>query len=774
MPHAGHAGGSMGGKSERNGQPYRICNCSNLQNQNRHREHRAALPEPALWTRWEKSRPTPHTEIAAQGIFGNARVIDMVIQDVPARIARLSALRLDAHYRTGERDPVMGFYKPCLDAAVKYARAVGYFRSSIFNVVGGPFLGFARRGGTARLVCSPSITEDDAQAIASGYVQRDAAIAQAMGRDVDELLSDPALASRTKLLATLIRCGALDIRLAFRSNASGIYHEKIGIFTDGAGQRASFLGSANETWSAWHVQGNHESIEVFREWVSSAEAERVETHAAHFERLWDGQVIGVDTIAFPDAQRERLLTTAAPTLSDVEAEFPDGPPASGRHPLLPYQSAAIEEWEAAGRRGVFEHATGSGKTFTAISAIKRHLATDQPAVVLVPSQLLLEQWRKEIDEEIPDATVLMAGGMHHKWKVNGKLRAHTSPDLGMNRVVLATMQTAATNAFIRDIQGGPHLLLVADEVHQIGSPFNSRAIAIESGASLGLSATPIRYGDPAGTANIFARFGPVIPPPITLRDAINAGRLVNYEYHPHAACLDEQEAQAWTAITKQIFFEMAKQKADEVGRRGLSDKAKMLLINRSRIAKRARVKPGLAAGVICKEFEAGQRWLVYCEDSDQLGQTMARLAEGGLSPIAYHTGMEGDRPAALDWFKSYGGVLVSIKCLDEGVDIPAVSHAFILASSQNPRQFIQRRGRVLRKSPGKQLAVVHDAIVIPVDAEEEKDQISLLRAELVRALQFADSALNKGAGTHLRSIALSMGLDLHEDSDVGIEEEDAE
>lgn len=690
----------------------------------------------------------------------------------PPRSIRLSALGLDAHYRTGERDPVQGFYKPCLDAATRYARAVGYFRSSIFSVVGGPFLEFAQRGGTARLVCSPSITEEDAQAIASGYIQRDDAIARAMDRDIEDLLANPALASRTKLLATLVHCGALDIRLAVRSNASGIYHEKIGIFTDGAGQRVSFLGSANETWSAWHTQGNHESIEVFREWVSSAEAERVATHAAHFERLWEGMAIGVDTIAFPEAQRRRLLTTAAPTLSDVEIDFPDAPPAAGgKRYLLPHQNAAIKAWEAAGRRGVFEHATGSGKTFTAISAIKRHLATDQPAAILVPSQLLLEQWRKEIDEEIPDATVLMAGGGHMKWKANGRLRAHASPDLGMNRVILATMQTAATDAFIREIQGGEHLLLVADEVHQIGSPFNSKAMAIESGGSLGLSATPIRYGDPSGTTSIFDRFGPVIPPPITLQDAIDAGRLVNYEYHPHAVHLDEQEAEAWTSLTKQIFYEMAKQRTDDLGRRSLSDKAKMLLIARSRIAKKARVKPGLAAGIICKEFQEGQSWLVYCEDSDQLEQTMARLTEGGLSPIEYHTGMEGNRPAALDWFKSYGGVLVSIKCLDEGVDIPAVSHAFILASSQNPRQFIQRRGRVLRKSPGKQLAVIHDAIVVPVDANDGKDQVSLLRAEMIRAIQFADAAINKGAGTRLLAIALSMGLDLEESTEVGIEED---
>ncbi len=695
-----------------------------------------------------------------------------MIKLIPTESGNLSQLALDTHYRTGERDPVMGFYIPCLDASITYDRAVGYFRSSIFAIVGQPFLSFARRGGQARFICSPSITEEDVQAITSGYSQRDAVISKAIEREVDALLADPSISSRTRLLATLIKCGSLDVRVAIRTAGNGIYHEKIGIFTDSKKQRVSFLGSANETWSAWHADGNHESIEVFRDWLPS-ERDRVQAHEAHFERLWAGETPGVNTIDFPEALRQKLLTVASPGLDDPELDLPDeiGP---RRRKILPHQAAAIAAWEANGRKGVFEHATGSGKTFTAIEAIKRHLATEQPAIVLVPSQLLLEQWKEEILEEIPDATILMAGGGHTKWKDRGRLWSHTSPDLGMKRVVISTMQTASTETFIKSVCEGDHLLIVADEIHQIGSPQNSKAMAIRTGASLGLSATPTRYGDPEGTQRIFDRFGEVIPPPITLQDAIAAGRLVNYEYFPHAVHLDEEEAANWKKLTKQISFELAKSKNKDGSRGGLTDKAKMLLIARSRIAKKAKVKTGLAAGVIKREYEDGQRWLVYCEDSDQLGQMLKRLGDAGLKPLEYHSKMAGDRVEALKWFKSFGGVLVSIKCLDEGIDIPTVSHAFILASSQNPRQFIQRRGRVLRKSHGKNLAVIHDAIVVPVDPDSEGDQISLLKAELLRALEFANSALNKGAGAELRRIAMDMGLDTEHPSDAAIEEDDEE
>ena len=680
-------------------------------------------------------------------------------------------LPLDPHYRTGDRDPVTGFYKPCLEASVTYDRAVGYFRSSIFAIIGQPFLDFARRGGKARFICSPSITEEDAKAIATGYLQREDAIERAISRDVDELMSDPVSDHRAKLLATFIKCGALDIKVAIRSGGNGIYHEKIGIFADGGGHHVSFLGSANETWSAWHADGNHESIEVFRSWLATDEI-RVQSHVNIFDLLWKGETPGVDTINFPEAQLRKILSVAAPGLDDPAVDTPQSNNFAKRR-LLPHQATAIDLWEQAGRRGVLEHATGSGKTFTAIEAIKKHLAKGEPAVVLVPSQLLHEQWKREILEELPEASVLMAGGGHVKWKVGGRLRSQTSPGLGMNRVVVATMQTASTDTFINGLFQGDHLLIVADEIHQIGSPKNSIAMGIQSGASLGLSATPIRYGDPEGTQRIFDRFGPVIPPAITLQDAIAAGRLVNYEYFPHPVHLSDDESELWKKLTKQISFELARSRKKD-GSSAMTDKAKRLLIQRSRIAKKARVKTGLATGVIKKEFQEGQSWLVYCEDSDQLNEMLHKLRAENLRPLEYHSNMSGDKGEALNWFKKFGGVLVSIKCLDEGVDIPAVSHAFILASSQNPRQFIQRRGRVLRKSAGKNLAVIHDAIVVPVDPKSESEQISLLKAELIRALEFANSALNKGAGADLRRIALEMGIDPSPDCEAAIEEDQEE
>jgi superfamily II DNA or RNA helicase len=688
----------------------------------------------------------------------------------------LVSLGLGTEYRTGETDPVEKFYRPCLREAVDYSRAAGYFRSSVFLIVGRDIIDFAKRDGKARLVCSPSVTDEDVTGIEKGYDQKNFDMEHSLASEIDRLLADETTHYRTRVLATLIAVGTLDLRIAVRKRGGGIYHEKLGVFRDAHGNSVSFLGSANETWQAWHELGNHEAIEVFCGWEGGSDAARVARHKGYFERLWNGMVSGIDVVEFPEAARRKLVSAALEDLDDVDmdllTEREMGQPGKGRT-ALPHQSSAIAAWKEAGRRGVFEHATGSGKTFTALLAVMEHTSSGMPALIVVPSRLLLEQWASEIKDEIPDVTLLLAGAGHDKWKKNGRLAAMTdpSPDLGQ-RVVLSTMQTAAGDDFLRGICGGAHLLIVADEVHQTGSPFNSRIYSLVSGARLGLSATPIRYGDPDGTRRMFAYFGDVIAPPITLADAIASGRLVEYEYIPHPVHLTAEEADEWKKLTLSLRWEMGGKKDGEKGSGPLSEKAKILLIRRSRIAKKAANKIALATEVLGSVWEEGQRWLIYCEDQSHLEVVIDALVARGLSPLRYHTNMDGDKDATLAHFRTFGGIMVSIRCLDEGVDIPTVDHALILASSQNPRQFIQRRGRVLRKAKWKHLAAIHDAIVVPVSLEDEPEQTSLLKSEFVRAIEFAKSALNKDAGAGLRHIAANLGFDPDETSDVGFEEEE--
>lgn len=688
------------------------------------------------------------------------------------RSGNLARLELNTEYRSVKEDPARAFYRPCLLAASTYKRAVGYFRSTVYLVIGPSILEFARNGGKISLICSPELSQEDIDGIAAGYRNRMDIVEERLIADIDTMLANQTTAYQTRVLASLIAYGALDIKVAVRSSGGGIYHEKIGIFSDLHGNRVSFKGSANETWSGWHQDGNFESIEVFCSARGGLESERVKKHEKHFDDLWSEQDLDINVFSFPERAIAKLKTVALKGLETVTIPPEISHPLKGRAPL-PHQADALLAWKENGCRGILEHATGSGKTFTAIIALKEHSQAGKPAIVLVPSQLLLEQWADELKAEIPDAALLLAGGGHSAWKGSKRLQGMTTPDRSLGgRIILAMMKTAASDAFRASIVESDDLMVVVDEVHQIGSNFNSRFFTVNAGVRLGLSATPTRYGDPDGTAKMLDYFSGIVPPPFTLLDAIAHGRLVQYEYFPHALNLTATEADDWKKLSLEIRTEMARQREDESGQKKLSERAKMLLIKRSRIAKKASKKVDLARQIVGDHYEDGEHWLIYCEDTDQLGEVRDALKADGHAPIEYHSGMEGDRHATLDWFKTFGGLLVSIRCLDEGVDIPAVSHALILASSQNPRQFIQRRGRVLRKSDGKHFAVIHDAIVVPVSLDTEPEQTSLLKAEMLRSIEFANHAVNKMAAADLRGIAAGLGFDPDALTNAGIEEED--
>lgn len=692
---------------------------------------------------------------------------------IQLRSGGLQSLTFMAEYRTGTSDPIGEFYSPCLSKSNCYKRAVGYFRSSIYGIVGPEVLDFARCGGKVSLICSPDLTPKDQDSMTLGYTTRERLAEEQISIEIDKLLSDSAHEWSVRVLGTLIAVGCLEVKIAVRPESHGLYHEKIGIFCDPNGDIVSFIGSSNESWSGWHAQGNFESIEVFCSWHHSEEQKRAIRHLQNFDSLWLGRTPEVATIPFPEAAKRKLCAKAADNIDDLEREAANKwtkDVLQKRRVLLPHQRNAINAWIAQNRRGIFEHATGSGKTLTALRAAQPHIGSGLPVIILVPSELLLVQWEQEVKKEFPDVAIMLAGGGNDRWKETGRLRRMTSADAVSGRVVIATMQTAATDLFRHSVSQGSHLMLIADEVHQIGSLFNSKSMHINSGFRLGLSATPHRYGDPDGTARIFHHFGPVVPPPFTLADAIAAGRLVDYQYYPHPIRLNAEESDSWKAITRAIRFEIGNAEGHGLAR--ISERAKSLLIRRARIAKKAIGKAPLAAQVLQKTYQDNQSWLVYCEDAEQLSETMAQILEIGIKPVEYHTGMHGDREATLDWFRQHGGVLVSIKCLDEGIDIPSVSHALILASSQNPRQFIQRRGRVLRHSQGKVFACIHDAIVVPTDLQNEPEQGSLLKAEFLRAIEFAASAMNKSAGGELRAIARQAGFDPDEKSDIGIEEDD--
>lgn len=698
-------------------------------------------------------------------------------------MGNLADLRLRPAYRKGRNDIAAEFYLPCMSRAVLYQRAVGYFNSTIYIVAWSSLRDFVSRGGKMQIVCSPAMAPGDICAIDEGYrARQEEEIALRLRDEVTMMLEHPDLGKPTRVLAALVAMEVIDLKVAFAWNQNDparrrLFHDKVGVFSDDLGDAVVFKGSMNETWAGLACDGNLESIDVFVTWGDERERERVRDEREYFESLWKNEFPTVSVRNFPDIAREELVKAAdvanwsrmvEEMWSEASRAVVDRTPA--RKPW-PHQSQALEEWTKRGRRGILEHATGSGKTLTALLAIEESLKRGETALVLVPSQLLLSQWDEDISRTLGAIEKVVCGAGHDAWSEPGLLSAWTRKS-DKRRLVLATMQTAATDDFLTRVRQGEHLFLVADEVHRMGSPQHRKIMLLETGPRLGLSATPRRAGDPEGTRAIFEYFGGVVPPPFTLKDAIKAGLLSRYMYYVHKVSLSVGEQQEWDRLTKMIHQLYARAKTSGTVEMQPDDRIKHLQIQRARIVKTAEGKASLALQVIRDFYKRGQQWILYCDTQVQMNQVLSILRANGYDAMEYHSEMTGDRKETLGYFAANGGILVSIRCLDEGIDIPSVGHALILASSKNRREFIQRRGRVLRKAEGKAMAFVHDAIVVPDHLSADQPGTSIVEGELARAIQFGLDAENPSSISDLKLIALDFGLDFESLVEEGFEDDD--
>ena len=602
------------------------------------------------------------------------------------------------------------------------------------------------RGGKIRLLCSPHLSEADAEAIRDLAETHQPTPLEVAATSLASLAHGTDLEKRTVLcMRALIDASILEIKFV-TSGKSGLFHDKIGIFTDGFNDKVSFIGSANETAAAWSGFANHEQIEAFTNWSDEVNERRCARHDDLFDETWRGFRRGLVVTSSEDAAE--LIRSVIPSepLADIVGALREAVERVELQPdaiqLRDYQAEVLRSWERCNHLGVVAFATGGGKTRTALEAIRRWTASGRPALVMVPSELLHRQWAVEIQALIPSAVVLQVGAGHSRDGWSRRLADYTRDDetLG-HRIVLATYQTAATDRFLELLHSGAHLLVVGDEVHRVGAPDTRRVLTeVSSGGRLGLSATPERFGDPVGTATVFGYFGQILSPEFTLRDALEAEVLVPYDYDFMTCPLTPDEQDKWDLFSRQIAQEIARNKGE------ITERALHLLRQRARISKRALGKASIARTVLTQNYRDGDRWLVYCNDVEHLRDVRTEIEGLGMDLLEYHSQDSGDHKATLDYFTNRGGVLLAIKCLDEGVDIPLINRALILASSTNPREYVQRRGRVLRRSPGKYSAHIFDVIVTGTDG------LAITPSEVVRAMEFAEDSRNVGPGLYLEQL----------------------
>lgn len=697
-------------------------------------------------------------------------------------------------YNRIDDDIAEDFYIPCMKSSVQYDRISGFFGSTVYIIAWKALKVFVNNGGRMRVICSPVLSEEDKNALITGNeAQADEVLSMSLAKELDGMLQDQNLEASSRLLSCLIATGILSLKIGVvikdgHPNIHSMFHDKIGIFTDEHGNAVGFRGSFNETFKGLSNDGNIESADVFQSWDGGKEQQRVETSIDLFNRIWNGKAShSVRVYDLPHAISNHLFQLASKSDFDalleeirVTANSEDRwkPDPKGRTPRK-HQRDALNNWLSAGRRGILKHATGSGKTFTAICAIYDALKRKEPVLVLVPSKELLHQWKSDIERSIPQKTIhfLLCGDGNNTWRKDGLLGTWTRAGMDTLRITIAIMATASSEAFLEQVSQGEHLFVVADEVHNLGSPKRRNIFSIDAGARLGLSATPERYGDAEGTKATIEYFGGILEPEFSLEDAIKSHVLTKYFYHPQKVYLTAVEQERWTKISKEISTLVARlapkgKLTDEMIRANpqLSQK----LIERARILKDAQNKVQLAAQIAKQHFRPGQKWIVYCDNQTQLNEVWQQLDRDGYDAYQYYADMSGDREATLQYFSQYGGFLVSIKCLDEGVDIPSTTHALILASSKNPREFIQRRGRVLRLSEGKAIAHVFDAITLPQGTidEDDKNSNNIALGELSRAIQFGTWAENPASITDLKLIALDYGIDYTAHISGGLQDED--
>lgn len=689
---------------------------------------------------------------------------------------------LKESYRTPD-NIVEDFYIPLLSNAKKYDRAVGFFSSSVLIELSKGLINLVKNGGKMRLITSPKLQEQDIQAMKDGYDKREI-IDKAIMREWKEP-KNYIEEERLNFLSHMIEDGYLDIKIAFKK-PFGLYHEKIGILTDADGNAVAFSGSLNESEQA--ISLNFESIDAFTSW---ADESRTNKKIEYFEETWNNLTTSLEVIDFPKVARGKLQSykkehynehiddEETKDLSD-ETEFivsnkptviskniPMLPPLTERFKgLHTYQTDAIQEWKNKGYRGIFDMATGTGKTYTGLGALVdlyNHCNSDLAVVICCPFIHLVEQWVEDLVKFNIEPIVGYGNSIQKNWrdKLSKAVQYHNYKIKGKEFFCFITTNATFYSEFVQnELKKMNHnSLLMVDEAHYFGAEFIRKNLLQNFEYRLALSATIDRHGDEEGTKVLYEYFGEKCIE-YTLEMAIEAGMLTKYYYYPIIINLTPEELSLYKELTKKIAkFIVGSDK------KHIPEAAKQYLLKRAKLIAGAENK-------LCALKEAIERYkdkkhlLVYCgattldsqnTDSDSLKQiqVVCKMLGNDLNmKVAKFTAEEDikQRQNIKNLF-SKGDmlqVLVAIKCLDEGFNIPEIRTAFILASTTNPKEYIQRRGRVLRLAEGKKYAEIYDFITLPrpleetynLTAAEQKYEQGLVKREFERMKEFNRMAIN--------------------------------
>ncbi len=683
-------------------------------------------------------------------------------------------LKLNPSYDS-EDDVLNSFYNPVLSQAVSYYRLAGFFSSSALAVAARGMSNFIKNNGKMELIVGAKLQKHDVEAIQQGLEEPEKLIEKMCVQDLysinNEFVND-----HVSALGWMVANKTLEIKVAIVTDDTGmpldaetieikgIFHQKVGILQDKEGNSISFSGSINETAAAWIH--NIEEFKVFRSW-EEGEKEYLQSDYRKFEKYWKGSGKNVKVMNIPEAVKQKLIEIAPKDIAELNLDKWQIKERSNKKSikLLDYQNQAITNWEKNNNKGIFEMATGTGKTFTALGCLEKVNEDNKKLAVIIscPYQHLVQQWKREIDKfGVEYDYLIVADSSNPTWKDN-LTDSLINISLGYKNkvVILTTHSTFSSENFIRIIQSTKSdfkKFLIADEVHGLGAQKSMNGLINEYDLRLGLSATPKRWFDTFGTNAIYNYFGGIVYE-FPLESAITnmnptTGEtyLCPYRYITKFVSLRSEELEEYVEKTRSIAMKLNRAKTE-------TDKDQYfekLIFKRADILKNAVEKFNVLESIL-DEIQASLKWtIIYCSPQ-QIDRVMVIInkrrivahrftMEEGTTPDKNYNGIS-ERDFLLQKFaENKYQVLVAMKCLDEGVDIPPARAAILMASSGNPREYIQRIGRIIRRYPGKNEATIYDIVVIPsfdkLPPEFRDLEWKIFKKELLRCEEITKVAIN--------------------------------
>lgn len=707
---------------------------------------------------------------------------------------------LSGEYRTGSDWEPIVFHMDALLESNQLDLLLGYFSSSAISVLAPGFAKFISNGGKVRMVVNHILSEKDKEAVLRG---------QATSQTAYNFTSDDVRSLKASLdeygrhffecLSWLISSQKIRIKAIKPKTDRGISHYKSGVFSDGTNQ-VRFKSSCNFTASG--LLENLEELGIRCSWKSDEERQAIAEYQDYFEEIFTERADFVEYVPIHDVEVairnefgskdlhelliqeeqlfrkkrdradqatvkkafERANRVLEKYLSEPRFPYPSG--------AREYQVDAYQNWVGNDYKGIFAMATGTGKTITSLNCVLKEYQKNPEqiyhAVILVPTISLVEQWVKEAHSF--NFNVVIQVSSKNEWKPEmGNML--TAMRFGVNQsfVIICTYATFYREQFQTYFRRlPPDTILIADEGHNIASPkVLEKLPGVHLEKRIGLSATPKRIYDPEGTGEMerFFHDGEPYTYAFSMERAIEEGVLCKYRYFPHLVVLTQTELDEYIEISKKLV------KLYNFGRNDTkkSDAAEKLLLARKRVIQKAVNKLALTQSILGEHFSehgnlkysfvyvpegfAASDDEILVEDEEDLRLiNQYTQAIGSINPkilVGQFTGATTDRREILRQFQSGElHVLASMKCLDEGVDIPRAELAVFCSSTGNPRQFIQRRGRVLRHHTDKHLATIHDLVVAPdlsgaVNEETFKMERNLVKKELERVAHFAFMSINQ-------------------------------